>query len=77
MATVIFKKKIDTQTTALSEVKSCARKIWLASLGACAKVGSDGGTTSNSSLSAVNILKVKAKKSPLNNLMPATVRLTK
>ena len=43
MATVIFKKKIDTQTTALSEVKSCARKIWLASLGACAKVGSDGG----------------------------------
>ena len=43
MAKVILKKKIDIQTTTLSEVKSYARKIWLAGLGAYAKVGSEGG----------------------------------
>lgn len=42
MAKVILKKKIDIQTTALSDVKSYARKIWLAGLGAYAKVGSEG-----------------------------------
>ncbi|MDP0964748.1 phasin family protein, partial [Klebsiella pneumoniae] len=42
MAKVILKKKIDAQTTALSDVKSYARKIWLAGLGAYAKVGSEG-----------------------------------
>ena len=42
MAKVILKKKIDVQTTPLSEVKSYARKIWLAGLGAYAKVGSEG-----------------------------------
>ena len=34
MAKVILKKKIDLQSTALSDVKSYARKIWLAGLGA-------------------------------------------
>ncbi|NMX90323.1 MULTISPECIES: phasin family protein [Pseudomonas] len=43
MAKVILKKKIDTQNNALSEVKTYARKIWLAGLGAYAKVGSEGG----------------------------------
>ena len=43
MAKVMLKKKIDVQTTTLSEVKSYARKIWLAGLGAYAKVGSEGG----------------------------------
>ncbi len=42
MAKVILKKKIDTQNNALSEVKTYARKIWLAGLGAYAKVGSEG-----------------------------------
>ena len=42
MAKVILKKKIDVQSTALSDVKSYARKIWLAGLGAYAKVGSEG-----------------------------------
>ncbi|MBT2370706.1 phasin family protein [Pseudomonas fluorescens] len=43
MAKVILKKKIDTQTAVLSDVKTYARKIWLAGLGAYAKVGSEGG----------------------------------
>jgi poly(hydroxyalkanoate) granule-associated protein len=42
MAKVILKKKIDTGTNALSDVKTYARKIWLAGLGAYAKVGSEG-----------------------------------
>ena len=42
MAKVILKKKIDVQSTALSDVKSYARKIWLAGLGVYAKVGSEG-----------------------------------
>ena len=42
MAKVILKKKIATGTNTLSEVKTYARKIWLAGLGAYAKVGSEG-----------------------------------
>ncbi|MHA6572852.1 MULTISPECIES: phasin family protein [unclassified Pseudomonas] len=42
MAKVILKKKIATGTNALIDVKSYARKIWLAGLGAYAKVGSEG-----------------------------------
>ena len=43
MAKVILKKKIDASTTALGDVKSYARKIWLAGLGAYTKVGQEGG----------------------------------
>jgi len=42
MAKIILKKKIDASTTALSDVKSYARKIWLAGLGAYTKVGQEG-----------------------------------
>ena len=42
MAKVILKKKIDASTSALSDVKSYARKIWLAGLGAYTKVGQEG-----------------------------------
>ena len=42
MAKVSLKKKVDAQPTTLSEVKSYARKIWLAGLGAYAKVGQEG-----------------------------------
>lgn len=42
MAKVSLKKKIDVQPTTLSEVKVYARKIWLAGLGAYAKVGHEG-----------------------------------
>ena len=43
MAKVTLKKKIDAPSHALDEVKTYARKIWLAGLGAYAKVGSEGG----------------------------------
>jgi len=42
MAKVILKKKIQSGTSALNDVKTYARKIWLAGLGAYAKVGSEG-----------------------------------
>ena len=42
MAKLSLKKKVDAQPTTLSEVKSYARKIWLAGLGAYAKVGQEG-----------------------------------
>lgn len=42
MAKVILKKKNRRSNHPLSEVKSYARKIWLAGLGAYAKVGSEG-----------------------------------
>ncbi|WP_017903192.1 phasin family protein [Pseudomonas asplenii] len=42
MAKVSLKKKTDVQPTALAEVKLYARKIWLAGLGAYAKVGKEG-----------------------------------
>ena len=42
MAKVILKKKIDPSTGTLSDVKSYARKIWLAGLGAYTKVGQEG-----------------------------------
>ncbi|KAF1029770.1 MAG: hypothetical protein GAK37_01631 [Pseudomonas sp.] len=42
MAKVILKKKVTSGTHTLSDVKSYARKIWLAGLGAYAKVGNEG-----------------------------------
>ncbi|WP_273822602.1 phasin family protein [Pseudomonas asplenii] len=42
MAKVSLKKKSDVQPTALAEVKLYARRIWLAGLGAYAKVGKEG-----------------------------------
>jgi len=42
MAKVILKKKITASTNAFSDVKTYARKIWLAGIGAYAKVGSEG-----------------------------------
>lgn len=42
MAKVNVKKKIEPSTTALGDVRSSARKIWLAGLGAYTKVGQEG-----------------------------------
>lgn len=77
MAKVILKKKIDAQTTALSDVKSYARKIWLAGLGAYAKVGSEGSDYFKELVKTGQHVESKGKKLLLNNLMPPTVRLTK
>lgn len=43
MAKVVLKKKVDVETNALSDVKSSARKIWLAGLGAYTRVSQEGG----------------------------------
>ena len=42
MAKVTLKKKTEVQSTALTDAKVYARKIWLAGLGAYAKVGQEG-----------------------------------
>ncbi|MDD2053412.1 phasin family protein [Pseudomonas putida] len=42
MVKVSLKKKADVQSSALTEAKVYARKIWLAGLGAYAKVGQEG-----------------------------------
>ena len=62
MAKVILKKKIDASTTALSDVKSYARKIWLAGLGAYAKVGQEGSDYFQELIKAGQAVESKGKK---------------
>ena len=71
MAKVILKKKIDVSTSALSDVKSYARKIWLAGLGAYAKVGQEGSDYFQELIKAGQTVERKAKKpSPKNSKRP-------
>lgn len=71
MAKVILKKKIDASTTALSDVKSYARKIWLAGLGAYAKVGQEGSEYFQELIKAGQTVEKKGKKpSPKNSKRP-------
>jgi len=62
MAKVILKKKVDVSSTALSEVKSYARKIWLAGLGAYAKVGQEGSEYFQELIKAGQVVEKKGKK---------------
>lgn len=62
MAKVILKKKIDASTTALSDVKSYARKVWLAGLGAYAKVGQEGAEYFQELIKAGQAIETKGKK---------------
>jgi len=62
MAKVILKKKIDASTTALSDVKSYARKVWLAGLGAYAKVGQEGAEYFQELIKAGQAVETKGKK---------------
>ncbi|MFJ2284265.1 phasin family protein [Pseudomonas sp. NPDC087803] len=62
MAKVILKKKIDVSTSALSDVKSYARKIWLAGLGAYAKVGQEGSDYFQELIKAGQAVEKKGKK---------------
>ncbi|VVN38870.1 hypothetical protein PS662_05335 [Pseudomonas fluorescens] len=62
MAKVILKKKIDASTTALSDVKSYARKIWLAGLGAYTKVGQEGSEYIQELIKAGQTVESKGKK---------------
>ena len=62
MAKVILKKKIDSSTNALHDVKSYARKIWLAGLGAYTKVGQEGSEYFLELIQAGQTVESKGKK---------------
>ena len=75
MAKVILKKKIDASTSALSDVKSYARKIWLAGLGAYAKVGQEGGEYFQELIKAGQAVEKKGKKVVTEKLEAANAEI--
>ncbi|MEG2391808.1 MAG: phasin family protein [Pseudomonas sp.] len=75
MAKVILKKKIDTQISALSDVKIYARKIWLAGLGAYAKVGQEGGEYFQELIKAGQTVEKKGKKVVTEKLEAANAEI--
>ncbi|MFJ2714503.1 MULTISPECIES: phasin family protein [unclassified Pseudomonas] len=75
MAKVILKKKIDASTSALSDVKSYARKIWLAGLGAYAKVGSEGSEYFQELIKAGQTVEKKGKKVVAEKLEAANAEI--
>ena len=62
MAKVILKKKIDASATAVRDVKSYARRIWLAGLGAYTKVGQEGSEYFQELIKAGQTVESKGKK---------------
>ncbi|KAE9647590.1 poly(3-hydroxyalkanoate) granule-associated protein PhaI [Pseudomonas sp. PB103] len=75
MAKVILKKKIDASTIALSDVKSYARKIWLAGLGAYAKVGQEGSDYFQELIKAGQTVEKKGKKAVTEKLEAANAEI--
>ena len=75
MAKVILKKKVDVSSTALSEVKSYARKIWLAGLGAYAKVGQEGSEYFQELIKAGQTVEKKGKKVVAEKLEAANAEI--
>ncbi|QHC93496.1 poly(3-hydroxyalkanoate) granule-associated protein PhaI [Pseudomonas sp. R84] len=75
MAKVILKKKIDVSTSALSDVKSYARKIWLAGLGAYAKVGQEGSDYFQELIKAGQAVEKKGKKAVTEKLEAANAEI--
>ncbi|MDB5996744.1 MAG: Poly granule associated [Pseudomonas sp.] len=75
MAKVILKKKIDASTTALGDVKSYARKIWLAGLGAYAKVGQEGSDYFQELIKAGQTVEKKGKKVVAEKLEAANTEI--
>ncbi|MFJ7314503.1 phasin family protein [Pseudomonas sp. NPDC098747] len=75
MAKVILKKKIDASTSALSDVKSYARKIWLAGLGAYTKVGQEGGEYFQELIKAGQTVEKKGKKVVTEKLEAANAEI--
>ena len=75
MAKVILKKKIDASTSALSDVKSYARKIWLAGLGAYAKVGQEGSDYFQELIKAGQAVEKKGKKAVSEKLEAANAEI--
>jgi poly(hydroxyalkanoate) granule-associated protein len=75
MAKVILKKKIDASTTALSDVKTYARKIWLAGLGAYTKVGQEGSEYFQELVKAGQTVEKKGKKVVAEKLEAANAEI--
>ncbi|MBV4522571.1 phasin family protein [Pseudomonas sp. SWRI74] len=75
MAKVILKKKIDASTSALSDVKSYARKIWLAGLGAYAKVGQEGSDYFQELVKTGQTVEKKGKKVVAEKLEAANAEI--
>ncbi|AZE92526.1 polyhydroxyalkanoate granule-associated protein PhaI [Pseudomonas orientalis] len=75
MAKVILQKKIHSQATAPSEVKSYARKIWLAGLGAYARVGSEGGEYFKELVKSGQHVESKSKKVAIEQLDAANSQI--
>ena len=75
MAKVILKKKIDASTSALSDVKSYARKIWLAGLGAYTKVGQEGSDYFQELIKTGQTVEKKGKKAVTEKLEAANAEI--
>ena len=75
MAKVILKKKIDASTSTLSDVKSYARKIWLAGLGAYTKVGQEGSEYFQELIKAGQTVEKKGKKAVTEKLEAANAEI--
>ncbi|EUB84304.1 phasin family protein [Pseudomonas sp. GM30] len=75
MAKVILKKKIDASTSALSDVKSYARKIWLAGLGAYTKVGQEGSDYFQELIKAGQTVEKQGKKAVTEKLEAANAEI--
>ncbi|MGF6111729.1 phasin family protein [Pseudomonas sp. ADAK2] len=75
MAKVILKKKIDASTNALQDVRSYARKIWLAGLGAYTKVGIEGGEYFQELIKAGQTVEKKGKKVVAEKLEAANAEI--
>ncbi|WP_347910142.1 phasin family protein [Pseudomonas grandcourensis] len=75
MAKVILKKKIDSSTGTLGDVKSYARKIWLAGLGAYTKVGQEGSEYFQELIKAGQVVEKKGKKVVAEKLEAANAEI--
>ncbi|CAI8872261.1 Poly(Hydroxyalkanoate) granule-associated protein [Pseudomonas sp. IT-196MI5] len=75
MAKVILKKKIDPSTGTPSDVKSYARKIWLAGLGAYAKIGQEGSEYFQELIKAGQVVEKKGKKVVAEKLEAANAEI--
>lgn len=70
-----FEEKIDASTTALSDVKSYARKIWLAGLGAYARVGQEGSEYFQELIVAGQAVEKKGKEAVAEKLEAANAEI--
>lgn len=70
-----FEEKIDASTTALGDVKSYARKIWLAGLGAYTKVGQEGSDYFQELIKAGQAVETEGKKVVAEKLEAANAEI--